>query len=140
MRVHIFRVLAATALAWGLSLAGLPALAQAGAPPLAQSSAARGVTVKVVARNVAAGVPTWELGVTLDTHSQDLPDDLLQTTVLVTEDGRELRPAAWKGAGPGGHHREGTLEFAAPDPAPRSFELRMRRPGESEPRVFRFGP
>jgi hypothetical protein len=37
----------------------------------------------------------------LDTHSSDLGDDLPGTAVL-SGDGRELRPVAWSGSGPGG--------------------------------------
>ncbi|HEY0824416.1 MAG TPA: hypothetical protein VGD76_11565 [Ramlibacter sp.] len=137
MRRHIVSVLAATACASGLAFAGASVAAQ-GVTATAQSTVA-GVTVKVTPRKVAAGAQAWVFAIVLDTHSQDLSDDLLQTTTLVGDDGRELKPSAWKGAAAGGHHRAGTLEFAVPEPAPRSFELRMRRPGEREPRVFRFG-
>jgi hypothetical protein len=82
----------------------------------------------------------WVFAVVLDTHSQELSDDLLRTTLLVTNDGRELKPSAWKGAAAGSHHREGTLEFVAPSPVPRTFVLRMQRPGEGEGRVFKFAP
>jgi hypothetical protein len=74
----------------------------------------------------------------MDTRGQPLADDLLKTVRLVTEDGRQLEPSAWKGSPPGGRHREGVLEFPAPDPAPRSFELRMQRPGEPTSRFFRW--
>ena len=134
----IARFLAASALAWGLSLAAAPAAAEAAAPAV-QSSAANGVTVKVTARNIVAHAERWSFEVVLDTHSQALDDDLAQAVVLVTDDGRELRPIAWKGTAPGGHHRSGLLEFAAPEPAPASFQLKLQRRGESAPRIFRFG-
>lgn len=117
-------------------LAGTAALAQTPSA-LEQSTTAHGVTVKVAPRSLGEG-GTWSFRFTLDTHSQNLDDDLLQTVVLVTDDGRELRPAAWKGAGPGGHHREGTLEFSVPEPAARAVELRMQRPGERALRSFRW--
>jgi hypothetical protein len=132
----LFRFLAAAAAAAVLSLAGLPA---SGQPARAvQSTTVAGVTVKVSPKNLAADAQVWELAVVLDTHSQDLSDDLARTAVLVTDDGRELAPAAWTGAGPGGHHREGVLQFAVPQPAPRAIELRIQRPGESAPRSFRW--
>lgn len=137
MRRLIVSTLAAGAFAGATALASAPVFAQAVVATSAQSTV-RGVTVKVTPRNIAANAQPWVFAIVLDTHSQELADDLLQTTVLVADDGRELKPSAWKGAAAGGHHREGTLEFAAPNPAPRSFELRMRRPGEGEPRVFRF--
>lgn len=136
MRRLIVSAFAAGAFAAALALAGAPVSAQV-VTATAQSTVG-GVTVKITPRNIAADAQAWVFAVVLDTHSQELADDLLQTTVLVTEDGRELKPSAWKGAAAGGHHREGTLEFAAAAPAPRAFELRMRRPGEAQPRVFRF--
>lgn len=121
-------------------------LALARAQPTAQpaqatvQTTAGGVAVKVTPRVTAADAATWVFAVVLDTHSQELADDLLRTTVLVTDDGREIQPGAWKCAAPGSHHREGSLEFPAPRPAPKEFALRMQRPGEAEPRVFRFSP
>lgn len=129
------RILAATAVAWGIAVGGVQAQT-APASAITQSTSAQGVTVKVTARNTAADADTWVFTVVLDTHSQDLSDDLLQSVVLRTDDGREIKPSAWKGAAPGGHHREGTLEFAAPKPQPKSLELSMQRPGEAEPRRF----
>lgn len=136
MTSRIHHILAASAIAWGLSLATLPAAAQP-ATPAVQSTTAQGVTVKVTPPDFAA-TGTWAFKVVLDTHSQVLSDDLLQSVVLVTDDGREIKPAGWKGAAPGGHHREGLLEFAVPDPAPKSVELRMQRPGEATARSFRW--
>ena len=130
-------LLAAAVFGAGFLAAPVPAQVAEGA---AQSSSARGVTVKVTPRSLAPGAGTWSFAVVLDTHSEDLADDVLQTTQLVTDDGRTLRPVAWKGAGPGGHHRQGTLEFAAPQPSPKAFELRMQRTGEPDARVFRFAP
>lgn len=115
---------------------GAAALAQTPAAQV-QSTTVQGVTVKVVPQSLGAG-GTWSFQLTFDTHSQSLDDDLLQSTVLVTDDGRELKPTAWKGAGPGGHHREGVLEFSVPEPAARSVELRMQRPGERALRSFRW--
>jgi hypothetical protein len=129
------RVLAATAVAWGIAIGGVHAQTPAPATST-QSVSAKGVTVKITAKNTAADADTWAFTVVLDTHSQDLSDDLLQSVVLRTDDGREIKPSAWKGAAPGGHHREGTLEFAAPKPQPKSVELSMQRAGEAEPRRF----
>jgi hypothetical protein len=138
MRRHILFTFLALALPCALALGSAPATAQA-APATAQTTAA-GVTVKVTPSETAAGAATWVFAVVLDTHSQELSDDLLRTTVLVTDDGRELPPSAWQGAAPGSHHREGKLEFPAPNPTPKSFVLRMQRPGEGETRLFRFAP
>lgn len=139
MRLSLLPALRVAMLAWGLALSPAAALAQASEPG-ARGSAVGGVTVKVTPRVTAADAQTWVFAVVLDTHSQELTDDLVRTTVLVTDDGRELQPAAWQGAAPGSHHREGTLEFAAPSPVPKAFVLRMQRPGEAQPRVFSFAP
>lgn len=131
------RILAATAVAWGVAIGSVQADPVAAAAQT-QSTSVRGVTVKVTAGSVAADAEVWVFTVVLDTHSQELADDLLQTVVLRTDDGREIRPSAWKGAAPGGHHREGMLEFTAPKPHPQSVELTMLRAGEAAPRRFRF--
>jgi hypothetical protein len=128
------------------ALAAVLALAAGAAPPAAfaqpdasatRSSVERGVTVKVTPKTVTG--PTWEFAIVLDTHAEDLKDDLQKTAVLVV-DGREFQPTAWQGPGAGGHHREGVLAFAAPTPAPATIELRIQRPGEAAPRVFRWEP
>jgi hypothetical protein len=62
----------------------------------------------------------------------------MKAAVLVDDRGVEHRPAGWKGDPPGGHHRKGTLEFALVAPRPGAVELRVQRPGEQAPRVFRW--
>ena len=94
--------------------------------------------VKVTPVPQVPGTATWGFKIVLDTHSQELVDDLTRTTTLVTDDGRSLKPTAWSGSGPGGHHREGVLHFAMPEPQPGAFELRISRAGESKARVFRW--
>lgn len=131
---------AACVLALSLSaLAAAPA-AQAQARGATQTSSQGGVNVKVTPKPPAPGATRWDFVVVLDTHSQELADDLTQTATLVTDDGRQVKPSAWTGAGPGGHHREGVLSFPAPDPVPGGFELRLSRPGESTVRVLRWKP
>lgn len=103
----------------------------------AQKSSDRGVTVEITPQSLSADAKSWDFKVVLDTHSQDLSDDLLKTTVLLAGNGR-LAPVAWEGAPPSGHHREGTLRFTPVTPVPQSIELQMRRPGEAAPRTFRW--
>ena len=104
----------------------------------AQKSNERGVTVAVTPVDLAAAALNWRFKLVLDTHSQDLGDDLMQSAVLVDESEGRHRPVAWDGAPPGGHHREGVLTFKPISPPPDSIELRISRPGEPEPRVFRW--
>lgn len=136
MRKSIVRLLTVASLA----LPGL-ALAQAGAAALkAQTSSARGVTIKVTPKNLFGGVATWEFTVALDTHSGSLSDDLMKTAQLLDGTGGRHAPLAWEGAPPGGHHRSGVLRFNPVLPLPQTIELRIDRPGEPEPRSFRWQP
>lgn len=54
--------------------------------------------------------------VVFDTHSVELDLDVADAVAL-TVDGQAWTDPAWDGAGPGGHHREGTLTFTAAGPA-----------------------
>lgn len=110
----------------------------ASAAELSAQNSQRSVTVTVTPQNLAANATAWEFKVVFETHSQDLSDDLAKSTVLVDATGKQHAPVAWKGAPPGGHHREGVLTFAPIKPAPTSVELRMQRPGELEQRSFRW--
>lgn len=100
------------------------------------SSSQSGVTIKVTPKSLKAD--DWEFDVVFDTHTQELKDDLLTSAVLVDPAGAQISPVEWKGAPPGGHHREGVLRFNAPMGAPTEFELRFTRPGEQKPRSFRW--
>jgi hypothetical protein len=123
-------VVAVTTAAWG------PGASAQSQPPATQSSADRGVTVKVTPKAVGPA-SELEFAVVLDTHSAELGDDLVKSAVLLV-DGKELRAVSWTGAGPGGHHREGVLKFPALPQAPQAIELRIQRSGESAARVFRW--
>lgn len=101
-----------------------------------QSSSQSGVTVKVTPRSLAAAA--WEFEVVFDTHSQELKDDLLKAAVLVVDGSAPSSPTGWQGDGPGGHHRKGMLRFKPTTASPASVELRLQRPAEAAPRVFRW--
>ena len=104
----------------------------------AQRSSAGGVTVTVTPQSLAADAKSWDFKVVLDTHSQDLGDDLVKSTVLLDGTGSQHVPVAWDGSAPGGHHREGVLRFKPVTPQPAAIELRIARPGEPGPRSFRW--
>jgi len=103
-------------------------------PP--QTSSQSGVTVKVTPRSLAGA--EWEFELVFDTHSQELKDDPLKSAVLVVNGGAPSTPTDWKGDAPGSHHRKGVLRFKAPTGSPANVELRLNRPAESAPRVFRW--
>lgn len=123
----------------GLAAQPSPVAAQDAATPLpARVSSEQGVTVTVKPGSFARDAKTWSFEIVLDTHSQDLSDDLVKAAVLVDGEGRQYTPTGWDGAAPGGHHREGVLRFDPVSPPPQAIELQIRRPGEASPRVFRW--
>lgn len=101
-----------------------------------EKSAANNVTVTVTPDFKATD--TWTFKVVLDTHSQELSDDLTKTAVLIDPAGKRYAPVAWEGAAPGGHHREGVLRFTAISPAPAYVQLQLSREKEATPRLFRW--
>ena len=131
----------AAALALLLAASPQAAMAQAASGAMAaQTSVERGITVKVTPKAMGASSNRWEFEIVFDTHSGELKDDLVQSAVLSTIDGRSIKPLAWTGAPPGGHHREGVMAFEVPSPRPASVELRIQLPGEAAPRTFRWQP
>ena len=141
MRMRGWLVLGAVSAALALTATPWAARAQTGPDATTTlSSSERGVTVMVTPQS--AGLPDgrWEFAIVLDTHSADLSDDLTQSASLSTDDGRTIKPLAWAGAPPGGHHRSGVLSFQVPPPRPRTIELSILRPGEDSPRTFRWKP
>jgi len=134
---HVWIALALAAA--GLAAQPLRVAAQAPATPLpARVSTENGVTVTAKPGSLARDAKIWDFEIVLDTHSQDLGDDLVKSAVLVDGEGRQYKPTAWDGAAPGGHHREGVLRFNPVSPPPQAIELQIRRPGEARPRVFRW--
>jgi len=103
-----------------------------------QTSRDRGVTVRVRPVDVSAGAKAWAFEVVLETHSQDLSEDLVRVATLNGVGGTPHRPTGWEGDPPGGHHRKGVLRFAPITPVPDAVELRIQRPGESAPRTFQW--
>jgi hypothetical protein len=131
----IKRSFIAAACAVAIALAAAPA---SGAELNVQKSTERGVTVSVTPITLSRNAGTWDFKVVLDTHREELSDDVQRTAVLIAPNGTTYKSTAWKGAPPGGHHREGVLRFAAIEPSPASIELQIQRPTESTPRSFRW--
>lgn len=103
-----------------------------------QTSRDRGVTVRVKPLDVSASAKTWAFEIVLETHTQELPDDLVRAATLNGTSGAQQSPTAWEGDPPGGHHRKGVLRFAPLVPATETVELRIQRPGESAARKFQW--
>ena len=103
-----------------------------------QTSSEGGVTVRVTPRDLSSTAKVWEFDIVLETHSQNLTDDLKARSTLVADGGAKEAPTAWDGDPPGGHHRKGVLRFAPMTPLPGAIELLILRPGETSPRSFRW--
>jgi hypothetical protein len=104
----------------------------------ARSSNNGGVSVSVTPKVVSPTAAAWEFSVVLNTHTQDLSDDLLKNTVLIDAQGGRHSPTAWEGAPPGGHHRSGVLRFKGLGVQAGALELLIQRAGEAAPRSFRW--
>ncbi|MBI1886867.1 MAG: hypothetical protein HYS19_00610 [Nitrosomonadales bacterium] len=102
-----------------------------------QISNERGVKVTVTLQNILSEAKTLGFEVILETHTQDLSDDLAKSAVLIA-DGKQYLPLGWEGAPPGGHHRKGLLRFKAIVPQPRAMELQIRLAGDASPRSFKW--
>lgn len=74
--------------------------------------------------------------ITLETHSVDLSEDLVQVSTLTDAEGNEYRPVSWEGSPTGGHHREGILRFPASTTGSGPVILKMMVGGVE--RVFRW--
>ncbi|MDD5384472.1 MAG: hypothetical protein PHG89_06295 [Gallionella sp.] len=71
-----------------------------------QLSNERGVNVTVIRQNIPNEAKILDFDVALETHTQDLSDDLAKSSVLIA-DGKQYIPLGWEGAPQGGHHRKG---------------------------------
>jgi hypothetical protein len=97
-----------------------------------------GVSIEVTPIDVAATASEWRFTVALNTHSQNLADDLAAEAVILDAAGKPQRAIGWEGGSPGGHHRKGVLRFTGLSPRPPLIELRIQRAGEAAPRTFRW--
>lgn len=128
------RLIASVLAAVTFGSAYLPASA---GPLPARTSDAQMVAVTITPKDLPpAG--EWQFDVAMNTHVSPLQDDLAASAVLVDPQGRTHAPVAWRGDGPGSHHRKGVLAFAPITPRPAAIELRLQRPGEAAPRSFKW--
>ncbi|MDE3089007.1 MAG: hypothetical protein KGJ80_06455 [Chloroflexota bacterium] len=95
------------------------------------------VTVGVTPTTLEAGKPI-AFDIAMNTHSVDLGDDMTKITILRDDAGKEFKPTAWDGPDGGGHHREGTLTFAALANKPKFVELVIQGLAGVPERVFKW--
>lgn len=96
------------------------------------------VIIAVTPLELGKDFQTWKFQITFDTHTGSLDQDPMQTTVLTDDAGTTYKPVAWEGSGPGGHHREGMLTFAAISPMPSFVELKIKNVGGVSERSFQW--
>ena len=77
----------------------------------------------------------WSFGITLNAH-QEMDVDIIKAVTLTDNNGDTLMPLRWDEPNPGGHHRKGTLVFAAPPSATKNIILTMTGVGGAETRIF----
>ena len=91
-------------------IAALPAMA---AEPGSLKNSERGVTVEVTPSTLAENAKTWEFKIVLDTHSQDLNDDLMKSSTLLDAGGAQHPPRQLGGRGSRRTPPRGSVEIQA---------------------------
>lgn len=103
---------------------------QAGAQPTwpAKMDDQASVTITVAPIDVSPQAQEWGFDISMNTHSVELDQDMLQSTVLIDDQGRKYKPLSWEGP-IGGHHRQGVLIFKQIIPIPKTIELKISNVG-----------
>ena len=94
------------------------------------------VSVTVIPPSELKDSSVWIFGVTLDTHSGNLSQDVAKSALLSDNNGKEYKPVSWEGDAPEGHHRKGVLKFSPIIPRPASIKLNISKVGGIEERTF----
>lgn len=102
-----------------------------------QSNAGGSVTVDVKPATLIVGEPVV-FDVAMNTHSVDLSDDMTKISILRDDAGQEYKPTAWDGPEGGGHHRSGSLKFAALATKSKYVELVIKGLAQVPERVFKW--
>jgi len=102
-----------------------------------QSNNQNRVRVDVSPIQLSPGKPI-KFEIRLNTHSGDLSQDLVTVCTLKDNSGREYQPTGWDGSPPGGHHRNGVLEFSELGDAAQSITLVIREVANVPERIFNW--
>ncbi len=95
------------------------------------------VRVDVKPVQLAPGQPA-KFEVRMNTHSVTLSHDLISASKLIDSQGHEYQPTKWQGSPPGGHHRQGVLEFPALNSTSKSITLVIRHIDNVPERIFEW--
>lgn len=96
------------------------------------------VSVVVTPQNINNDSSTLDFEIVLNTHSEELNNDLVAVSELVDDQGNSYRPISWKGDNSGGHHRSGILKFNPILPKPKFIELKIKNIGNVSERSFKW--
>jgi hypothetical protein len=95
------------------------------------------VRVDVKPVQLAPGQPV-KFEVRMNTHSENLGENMVAASSLTDNTGRVYRAIAWQGSKPGGHHRKGVLEFPELDENTESITLIIRQVANVPERTFEW--
>jgi hypothetical protein len=95
------------------------------------------VRVDVRPVQLVAGEPA-RFEIRMNTHSEELSQDLVAVCTLKDNQGREYQPINWDGSPGGGHHRQGILEFPELDTNTASITLIIREIADVPERIFEW--
>jgi hypothetical protein len=125
----------AIAIALGFSLTSCGGDPAPGAAPGHETRKVTAGAVEVTITPTSFNDDGATFAIVLDTHSVDLDLDVAASASL-NVGGRSWTIPTWVGAGPGGHHREGTLAFTASGPPAGEAVLTIN--GLDQPAVARW--
>ena len=95
------------------------------------------VRVDVKPVQLTPGQPA-KFEVQMNTHSETLGEDMVAVSSLKDNAGRVYQATAWQGSEPGGHHREGVLEFPKLEDNTESITLIIRKVANVPERTFEW--
>lgn len=122
----------------GLSLSSAASFGADGLRLERRTSLVGSVAVSVRPLNVAPGAESWDFEIDMVAHTEPLEEDLTKAAVLIDDIGVRHPPSAWKGDPPGGHRRQGVLQFMPLAGRPAYFELQIRPEETADVRTFRW--
>jgi len=103
-----------------------------------QTSEEGPVTIEVTPTDLSVSSTIWKFKLALDTHSEELNQDLTKVITMADDQDNSFQPIAWEGSPPEGHHREGELFFNAISPRPNSLSIIVKNIGGIVERTFRW--
>jgi hypothetical protein len=102
-----------------------------------RSNREKRVRVDVKPVQLVPGQPA-KFEVQMNTHSETLGEDMVAVSSLKDNAGRVYQATAWQGSEPGGHHREGVLEFPKLEENTESITLIIRKVANVPERTFEW--